>query len=154
MRHVLVVAALLVMTACNLPGSDSAQATPSTGPSGTPLSPATGKLDAEFPMPAGFPSDFPIYPGARLTAGASFAGQGEVTWGMEWESLDDPPKVAQFYQTKLNQGDWTIGSITRPNANFTVTFARKSNPHSTGTLGIDGTSGVAKISMSLISPNG
>lgn len=150
MKAVLAAAAMVCMVACTVPGS--AKATPSGSPSGTPLSPASGKLDAEVAMPAGFPSDVPIYPGARLTAAASFSGQGEVTWGMEWESLDDPPKVAQFYAAKLDQGDWMINSTTRPNGNFTVTFSRKSNSHFTGTLGIDGTSGVAKVSMSLISP--
>lgn len=159
MRIVLAVMATLLLAACNLPGGKAA-ATPSGSPSGTPLSPPSGRLDAEVAMPPNFPSDVPIYTGARLTAAASFNGQnGEVTWGMEWESLDDAAKVKQFYTTKLNQGDWTTntsGPSPSPSASgaFTTGFTRKSNVHFAGTLGIDGSSGVTKISMSLVSPSG
>jgi len=103
-------------------------------------------------MPPGFPSDVPIYPKARLTAGASFVSSGQVSWGMEWETLDSVAKVQAFYSDKLHQGDWTI-SVTGSGSNtFAATFSRKSNSHVLGTLASNGSSGVTKILMSLIAP--
>jgi hypothetical protein len=102
-------------------------------------------------MPAGFPPDVPIYTGARLTAGAAFAANGQTTWGMEWETLDTVDKVQAFYASKLSQGDWTIQISGVANGVFSGTFSRKSNSKFAGILGADGSSGVTKISLSLAS---
>lgn len=103
-------------------------------------------------MPAGFPPDVPIYPGARLTAASSFAASGQPTaWGMDWETLDSIDKVQAFYSSKLSQGDWSIEFSGSSGAKFAATFRRKSNPKSTGALGADSSSGVTKISLSLVS---
>ncbi len=103
-------------------------------------------------MPPGFPVDVPLYPKARLTAGASFVSSGQVSWGMEWETLDSVAKVQTFYSDKLHQGDWTI-SVTGSGTNtFAATFSRKSNSHVLGTLASNASSGVTKILMSLIAP--
>jgi hypothetical protein len=110
---------------------------------------ASSRLDAAVPTPAAFPTDVPVYPGARLTAGATFAANGQTTWGMEWETLDTVDKVQAFYQSKLSQGDWTIQFSGSANGQFSATFSRKSNSKSAGILGADGSSGVTKISMSL-----
>lgn len=151
MKAAFAIAVVLLMAGCSAFGG-SANASPAASPKTTPLKPPSGSLDAEVPMPANFPSDVPIYPGARLTAGQSFTSSGQQTWGMEWETLDDGAKVANFYTTKLNQGDWQITSTTSPNGATAYTFVRKSNAHASGTLGIDGSSGVTKISMSLVNP--
>lgn len=155
MKSVLAVGAAFLIVACNMPGT-SAKTTPTASAAVTPLAVPSGKLDAEVAMPPGFPSDVPIYTGARLTAAAPFSGQGQATWGMVWETLDGADKVKQFYTTKLNQGDWTTSTASpspSPSGGaFTINFSRKSNPHYTGTLGIDGSSGVTKISMALVSP--
>jgi len=110
--------------------SPVAKATPSpSGPS---------QLDPAVPMPSGFPADIPIYSGARLTAGASFSGNGVTTWGMEWETLDGVDKVQAFYSSKLSQGDWTIQFSGTANGSFSAIFSRKSNSSSAGILGADG----------------
>jgi hypothetical protein len=151
-RLVVALAAVLLLGACSLPGAGKAQATPSGSPVPSPLGQASGPLNEQVPMPAGFPSDVPIYPGARLTAGASFTSTGVVTWGMEWETLDSVDKVHAFYAEKFAQGDWTITFSGASSTVFTATFARKSNSHVTGALGGDGSSGVTKITMSLVNP--
>lgn len=143
--------AACLVTACGLFGG-SAHSTPTASPIVSPLAQPTGKLDAEVPMPPGFPSDVPVYPGARLTAGASFTSSGIVTWGMEWETLDSLDKVQNFYASKLSQGDWTINFKGSANGTFSAVFARKSNSRYGGIVGADGTSGVTKISLSLVSP--
>lgn len=100
-------------------------------------------------MPAGFPPDVPIYTGARFTAGAAFAANGQTTWGMEWETLDTVDKVQEFYAGKLSQGDWTVQISGVTNGTFSAAFSRKSNSKVGGIVGADRTSGVTKISMSL-----
>ena len=100
-------------------------------------------------MPSGFPSDIPIYPGARLTAGASFSSNGQSTWGMEWETVDGVDKVKAFYAKQLGQGDWSVTIKDIPSG-FSANFARKSNTRAYGTLAADGSSGVTKISMAFV----
>lgn len=153
MRSALVAAlAVVFLAACSLSGSKAA-ATPSGSPLRSPLGQASGRLDAEVAMPANFPSSVPIYPGARLTAGATFTSPGAVTWGMEWETLDSLQKVHDFYATKFNSGDWTITFTASTATAFTATFASKSNSQVKGALGADSSSGMTKISLYLASPN-
>jgi hypothetical protein len=109
-----------------------------------------GPLDAAVPTPAGFPADVPVYTGARLTAGAAFSANGVTTWGMEWETLDSVDKVKAFYTSKLGQGDWTVQFTGAGTGTFAATFSRRSNSKFAGILGADGSSGVTKISMSLV----
>ncbi|HET7338259.1 MAG TPA: hypothetical protein VFK22_01810 [Candidatus Dormibacteraeota bacterium] len=153
-------AALLLGAGCShIPGmghasssaTASASATP-TGANGSPLAKASGTLDAEVAMPAGFPTDVPVYPKARLTAGASFTSPGQVTWGMEWETTDDPNKVKAFYAKQLTLGDWALtvnGAGSGPL--FAGTFARKSNSHETGTIAVNADQGVTMIDLSFLS---
>ena len=145
MKHAAVVALALVVVACS-----SKSATAPT-PSGSPLPQASGRLDAQVPMPLGFPVDVPVYPKARLTAAAGFPSTAPTSWGMEWQSLDSVSAVQTYYQQKLNQGDWTltVGS-TAPNE-FKATFGRKSDRSVIGTIDVTATSGtVTKILMSLV----
>ncbi len=99
-------------------------------------------------MPSGFPSDFPIYTGARLTSASNFGSNGTTTWGMEWESVDSVDKVQAFYTAKLNQGDWTL-SFSGSTNGFSAIFNRKSNSKVGGILGLDRSTGIIKISLAL-----
>jgi len=152
---VLIVAVSLGSGCSQLPGS-GAKGSPSvsTSPTGTPLAKASGQLDAEVPMPPNFPTDMPVYPHARLTAGATFTSSGQVAWGMEWETLDGVDKVQSFYTTKLGQGDWTLKVSATSNGAFAATVSRKSNSHVEGSLAVVSDNGVTKILLSLISPSG
>ena len=134
--------------ACRLPGSSAGSTASSTRQASVTPSPV-GPLDAAVPPPAAFPADVPVYPGARLTAGAAFSATGVTTWGVEWETLDSVDKVKAFYTSKLSQGDWTIQFSGAANGTFSATFSRKSNSKFAGILGADGSSGITKISMSL-----
>ena len=100
-------------------------------------------------MPAGFPADVPVYTGARLTSAAAFTSNGQATWGMEWETFDSVAMVTAFYTAKLNQGDWTLTFSGGANGAFSAVFARKSNSRVGGILGVDGSSGLTKISLAL-----
>jgi hypothetical protein len=143
----LFIAALAADAACGV-GSASNTASASRQASGqTPTGPA--KLDPAVSMPSGFPADVPIYPGARLTAAASFTGTGQTTWGMNWETPDGVAKVQAFYSSKLSQGDWNISFTGTTGGSFSATFNRKTNSKFGGILGADGSSGLTRISMSL-----
>ena len=139
---------LVAGSSCRIPGS-AATSTPQPTSSSEAIPSSAGPLDAQVPMPAGFPQDVPIYTSARLTAVAAFAANGQTTWGMEWETLDTVDKVQAFYTSKLAQGDWTIKVSGGAAGAFSAIFSRKSNSKVAGALGADGSSGVTKISMSL-----
>lgn len=142
----LAILVVVVSAACTHFGG-SAATSPSPSPSAPTLAKASGPLDAQVAMPQGFPSDIPIYPNARLTAGASFDSGGVISWGMEWETLDSVGKVHDFYATKLAQGDWSISFTASGSTAFSATFQRKSDSSAKGVIGADGSSGVTKISL-------
>lgn len=146
MTRLAAAAFVLLMSACG--GGQPAQA---PSPTGSPLAQATGRLGAEVTMPGGFPVDVPVYPKALLTAAAGFPSAAPTSWGMEWQSLDNVPKVQAFYAQKLNQGDWTLSVTSTSGGEFKATFSRKSDRNVLGTLDVTGTSGiVTKILMSLV----
>ncbi len=147
-------AALFVLAiAC---GGSGATASATASPVGTaepsPLAKPSGQLDAQVALPSGFPSDVPVYAKARLTAGAAFRSGGQVSWGMEWQTLDAVDKVRAFYAEQLNKGDWSITFGTAASGAFSATFSRKSNSQVQGTLASNRANGVTKISMSLAGP--
>jgi hypothetical protein len=71
---------------------------------------------------------------------------------MEWQTLDGVDKVQPFYKTKFSQGDWQITINGSANQAFSATYARKSNPKSGGMLAADSSSGITKITLSLVAP--
>ena len=148
--------ALIVAPACMGSSGASPAASPTASPkagasaSARPSGQASNQLDPAVPMPSGFPSDVPIYPGSRLTAGASFSSSGQTTWGMEWETLDSVDKVQAFYSSKFAQGDWTISFKGTSNGSFSAIFARKSNSKDGGLVGAGSANGVTTITLSLI----
>src|SRR5258708_31602483 len=118
------IVALVGASACRLPGSPSGSTASSTRQASVAPSPV-GPLDAAVPTPPAFPADVPVYPGARLTAGAAFSANGVTTWGMEWETLDSVDKVKAFYTNKLAQGDCTIHFTAGPHRTFRRTSTRR-----------------------------
>jgi hypothetical protein len=100
-------------------------------------------------MPSAFPPDVPVYSGARLTSAINFGSNGTTTWGMEWETVDGVDRVQAFYAARLGAGDWSLSFPSNANGAFSATFNRKSNPKVGGILGIDGSSGITKISLAL-----
>jgi hypothetical protein len=143
----LFIVALAAGTACSSGSTANTASGPRQASSPTPT--AAAKLDPAVSPPSGFPADVPLYPGARLTAAASFSGTGQTTWGMNWETADSVAKVQAFYSSKLSQGDWNIAFTANTAGYFSATFNRKSNSKFGGILSADGSSGLTRISMSL-----
>lgn len=150
-RVVLVLLFSFAIAAASACGSSSTSTGSKSSPhaSSAGSSSGNGKLDAGVPMPQGFPADFPIYPGARLTSASNFTSGGQTTWAMVWETLDGVDKAQSFYTDKLNSGDWTIGVSGSTNGEFSGIFSRKSDSTVGGILSIDGSTGVTKITVAL-----
>ena len=141
--------ALCIGTSCSEPTAPSgALITPEAS---VPLSPTglPSKLGAEVQMPVGFPSDFPIYPGSRLTQAGKFAGTGTTNWGMEWQTLDGAAKVQSFFAARLASADWVLLTHSGTSTSYSASFKRKSDPATNGTLGAHVNGGVTKISVVL-----
>jgi hypothetical protein len=129
--------------ACGAGSTSSTTSTPVA--SASSASPANSNLDPAVAMPNGFPSDFPIYPGARLTHASQFTSNGQTSWGMEWETLDNAAAVQSFYMSKLNQGDWTLSFSGSGNGSYSAIFTRKSNQKDAGLLTVEIESNVTHI---------
>ena len=147
-----VAAALFVLVAACAGSTATSTASPVGTAEPSPVAKRSGQLDAQVPMPTGFPGDVPVYTKARLTAGAAFRSDGQVSWGMEWQTLDTVEQVRVFYAQRLSQGDWSITFGTAPSGTFTATFTRRSNAQVQGILSSSRANGVTKISMSLAAP--
>lgn len=145
-------AVTLLAAACNPLQSSTAATSARTGSAGAQPPQPTGVLDPGVAMPAGFPTDFPVYTRARLTAAASFASNGQVVWGMEWETLDAQAKVQGFYTKQLNQGDWILNPPSAAAGKFAATFARKSDKNVQGTVAAGWNGTMTKILVSLVAP--
>jgi hypothetical protein len=100
-------------------------------------------------MPNGFPSDFPVYPGARLTAAKQVLANGQTTWGVVWETLDGVDRVQIFYTRKLNEGDWTLTYNGSTGGTFSAIVSRKSNQKDAGILTVESESNVTHIALAL-----
>jgi hypothetical protein len=58
-------------------------------------------------LPSSFPTDVPVYPGARPTGNVAAGGRGAL---VTFESSDPPQKIFGFYRDGLTSLDWTIDS--------------------------------------------
>jgi ABC-type phosphate transport system substrate-binding protein len=74
--HGFIVFALLIGCACGFSTTSSKSSPASPSASGVA---GSGKLDPAVSMPNGFPSDFPIYPGSRLTVAGQVTANGQTT---------------------------------------------------------------------------
>ncbi len=138
--------ALVAGSACGAASTSSSSTKASPVISGA-IATGTGPLDPAVSMPGGFPSDFPVHPGARLTAANQVTANGQASWGMQWETQHSVDQVKTFYASRLNGGDWTITYNGSTNGSFSAIFARKSNSKDAGILGVEPQSGLTHITL-------
>jgi len=151
-RHVAAPAFALVLVmvaACG--GANTANATTkaSSSRSTSASPPPAGRLDAAVIMPNGFPSDFPVYPRARLTAARQVLANGQATWGVVWETLDGVDQVQAFYLRKFNESDWTVTYDGSTGGTFSAIVSRKSNQKDAGILTVESEANVTHIALAL-----
>jgi hypothetical protein len=99
----------IVLAGCGGAETKTAENTAPTKPAGT--TPSTTPTNATTPggsastgsLPADFPKDVPVYPGATVVGGAT-AGAGS---GAAFNTSDAPDKVASFYKDELPKNGWS-----------------------------------------------
>lgn len=98
----------------------------------------TTTMGSDVKLPAGFPSDMPIYGGATLvTANKS----NEKEFYIIGNSSDTPEKVAAYYKNTLPQKGWTIDNTSDTSSEFgTGSYLELSNATQTAKVNIYGDS--------------
>jgi hypothetical protein len=71
-------------------------------------------------------NDFPRYPLAQTVSEISQPCQVDMV------SKDSQTQITAFYRTRLDQGDWRVGSVK----GSSITFSRRSNPAIGGTVDV------------------
>ncbi|MFH0750087.1 MAG: hypothetical protein V1917_04230 [Candidatus Gottesmanbacteria bacterium] len=68
-------------------------------------------IGGEGKVPAGFPKDFPLYPGAKVEGNISGVEDkaGKGFW-IILSTTDEASKVTAFYESNLSKNGWIIGS--------------------------------------------
>lgn len=142
---------LWVGSACDSPSPlGLASPSPSISPSASATASPGGCPPGQATLPAGFPTDFPIYRGAQLIAACSVAGSGSTQWSVQWQTDDNLNSVQEFYMSALDKNDWVLGNDSGDiNTRFSATFQRKSNPNVKGSLEATNSGGPTKIALTL-----
>ncbi len=143
---VILTLALVVGPAC---GASTSSPTSNSSPKASSSSASGGNFDPQVPMPNGFASDFPIYPGARLISASNITSNGTSTWSMAWQTVDSVDKAQAFYTAQLAHGDWTLSFSGSSNGSFSVIFNRKSNSNVGGILAVGTNIGITEITLVL-----
>jgi hypothetical protein len=77
-------------------------------------------------LPADMPSDFPIYPNARLV-GSFRGGASPSLRGVQWVTTDPPNQVYDYYRITLKQSPWRVfAAVSYPVP--TISFEHERNP--------------------------
>jgi hypothetical protein len=128
----------------------------SSNNNGTPSnsSPSGAQLDPGVSLPSNFPSDFPIYPGARTTTEQATTTSSTTSWVVTWETLDGLDMVQSYYSAQLKQNDWTVTLETSSSGDYSATFARKSNANAGGLLIVNNTDKPGVTTMALVLSTG
>ena len=77
-----------------------------TGEKGEKVQIATATAGKEVPLPEGFPSDAPTYPGAKVVQSMKFPNGMTVMF----QTADPTDKVSAFYKEKLKANGWEVKS--------------------------------------------
>jgi len=101
---------------------------------------------AEGKLPDGFPSDFPIYPGAKLTSSWTTTGEDSKGISVVWETTDSVTQVKLFYKDKLTAGGWKIDNELAQETMQTISFEKDKT---SGFVGLAESNGKLTISVTL-----
>lgn len=97
-------------------------------------------------VPDGFPADFPLYPGAKVTGSWSTTGEKGVGISVVLETSEELGKVNDYYKAELPKAGWTItANFTAPESG-TFSFAKGDKQ---GFMGVTQSSGKSTISVTI-----
>lgn len=111
------------------------------------------RLDASSgsgaPLPAAFPSDFPIYHPAALELMSSDGSGATLECDGQWLTTDSLDKILRFYEQKLKVADWEHGPVDRQSLHASMPFRRASDRSYGGvlTLGLNWLNQVGTIEV-------
>ncbi len=82
-------------------------------------------INSNGSLPSEFPSDFPIYPGSKITGSFSTTGdKGSKGTSVVWETGDAASKVGEWYKTELPKAGWTVVTTYSQGDSTTLTFEK------------------------------
>ncbi|MEK7112780.1 MAG: hypothetical protein AAB875_05645 [Patescibacteria group bacterium] len=81
-------------------------------------------ISAGETLPEGFPSDFPLYPEAKIVSSFTANGGGTSGVSVVWESQDSLEKIIAFYKAELPKGEWKIVSSFDREGSSTISFEK------------------------------
>lgn len=93
------------------------------------------------------PSDFPHYPGATVSSESTYTGTNGSECRMTLDSNDSVSSVGPYYQTWLDQGDWSVRSVDYKTG--TISFQRRSRAQTSGTVKLTRLGQGARIKIDL-----
>lgn len=76
------------------------------GDSKTVKIPGGGEVSTSNKLPNDFPSDFPVYPGAKVVGSIKGDQKGLQGFFVTWETGDQVDKVTAFYKKEFEKGPW------------------------------------------------
>ena len=75
-------------------------------------------------LPDGYPSDLPIYPGAKLTSSWSTTGDNSKGMSLIWGTNDSISQVADYYKKALEANGWKITASFSQQETSTYSFEK------------------------------
>jgi hypothetical protein len=91
------------------------------------------------------PADFPDYPNKRLASVVVSDVQGDCT--IQYRTPDSTSQVQSFFESHLNDGDWTVTSVDEQGGR--VTFQRVSDPLTAGYVRVFGFPGETQFQVQI-----
>ena len=134
----LLVCALLALGCGSRKSEKASSPTPSAGETspGAPKPPE----EASATLPADFPTDLPIYPGATVSKATEVPG---TNLKASWTTADEPNKVASYYTDALTGQGWSTQRVNRDDG--ILVFADKRSR--SATIGIGTSKGKTTIDL-------
>jgi hypothetical protein len=99
-------------------------------------------------VPADFPKDIPIYPGARVTASFSGSGAGGSGEMVTFETNDPPEKVGAYYKSRLS-GRFSNTADMGSSGTHTLVFSDASGKRSVSLVVSGGSSGPTTVQLTV-----
>ena len=81
-------------------------------------------FEEEGNLPDNFPSDFPIYPDAKLASSWTANGDGTNGLSLIWETGDSVSKVSDYYESELVGAGWTLSFTSETEDSTTYAFEK------------------------------
>lgn len=81
-------------------------------------------FEAGGSLPEGFPSDFPVYPGAKVVSSSTVQGEKDSGMSVVWETSDSQATVADYYKKELPAAGYSVVSTFAANDSLTISFKK------------------------------